>query len=134
MYNFEGILKGFGPVREITGRNCNQSTAIDVIIEHERGQYPKQIVVTMWNEKIEETKQKGLQAGVKVKVWAYVESREYNGKWYTNCRLANIERVQEIIPSNEEMVRRSNEFVEAAMGSPAQQTTYQPMQIVELPF
>lgn len=48
-------------------------------------QYPKRICIEAWNDDVRllET----LQPGNVVKVFFNVESREYEGKWYTQCRM-----------------------------------------------
>ena len=47
------------------------------------GQYPKKICITVWGDKID---QFGMQMGDDVNVGVEVESREYNGRWYTDVR------------------------------------------------
>ena len=51
----------------------------DVIIQTD-GEYPKQICVTFFGKAITSD----LLQGAKIKVSINLESREYNGKWYTN--------------------------------------------------
>jgi hypothetical protein len=54
----------------------------DFVIETE-SQYPKKVCISVWGDKIEE----GLiQVGNKVKASIEIESREYNGRWYTDVR------------------------------------------------
>jgi hypothetical protein len=48
-------------------------------------QYPKKIAFTAFNEQLI-TQLKGMSMGSTVKVNFRVESREYNGKWYTDVR------------------------------------------------
>ena len=47
------------------------------------GQYPKKICITVWGDKID---QFGMQMGDDVNVGVEVESREYNGRWYTDVK------------------------------------------------
>ena len=47
------------------------------------GQYPKKVCVSLWGEKVDENK---LSIGDKVSASINIESREYNGRWYTDVR------------------------------------------------
>nr|WP_297338337.1 DUF3127 domain-containing protein [Algoriphagus sp.] len=53
------------------------------------GQYPKKVCVALWGDKIE---QFGLQVGEQVSLSVDVESREYNGRWYTEVKAYRVER------------------------------------------
>ncbi len=51
-------------------------------------QYPKKVCISMWGDKIED----GLiQAGNDVTASIDVESREYNGRWYTDVKAWKLE-------------------------------------------
>ncbi len=47
------------------------------------GEYPKQVCFMAWGDKIEEF---GLQEGQEVTVGIDLQSREYNGRWYTDVK------------------------------------------------
>jgi hypothetical protein len=47
------------------------------------GTYPKKLCFNIWGEKIDQFR---LQTGMSVKVHFDVESREYNGRWYTEVK------------------------------------------------
>lgn len=51
--------------------------------------YPKKICISCWNEKVDDLK--NLKVGQDVKVSINIESREYNGRWYTDVRAWRIE-------------------------------------------
>lgn len=53
----------------------------DVIIETE-GQWPKKICVSFWNDKISDS----FSVGQPLTAHINIESREYNGKWYTDVK------------------------------------------------
>jgi len=53
------------------------------VIETE-GQYPKKVCFDVWGEKIDDLK--SLKLGSGVNVGFDIESREYNGKWFTNAK------------------------------------------------
>lgn len=54
----------------------------EYILETE-GQYPKKVCFSVWGDKIEEY---GLGEGDRVEVSLDLESREYNGRWYTEAK------------------------------------------------
>ena len=59
----------------------------EVIIETE-GQYPKKVCIAIWGDKADE---KILQVGNTLKIDFDVESREYNGRWYTDVKAWKVE-------------------------------------------
>lgn len=59
----------------------------EVIVETE-GQYPKKVCISIWGDKADE---KILQVGNNLKVDFDVESREYNGRWYTDVKAWKVE-------------------------------------------
>ncbi len=62
----------------------------DFIIETQE-QYPKQICVTCWGERIDDLEQTIEDESIKVSI--NIESREYNGRWYTDIKAWKIEKV-----------------------------------------
>ena len=59
----------------------------DIIIETLE-EYSRKVCVSVWNDKIE---QFILEEGNTITVSINLESREYNGKWYTNIKAWRIE-------------------------------------------
>ena len=55
-----------------------------------QGQYPKKICFSIWGEKVD---QFNLAIGDVINVSVDLESREYNGRWYTEARAWKIEKV-----------------------------------------
>lgn len=53
------------------------------------GQYPKKVCVSIWGDKID---QFGLKVGEQVTLGIDVESREYNGRWYTEVKAYKVDR------------------------------------------
>ncbi|NUM31143.1 MAG: DUF3127 domain-containing protein [Bacteroidetes bacterium] len=47
-------------------------------------QYPKKVCITFWSDKVDELKK--VNDGETIKVYFDIESREYQGKWYTNIK------------------------------------------------
>jgi hypothetical protein len=54
-----------------------------------QAQYPKKVCLSAWGDKID---QFNLVAGEVVNVSVDLESREYNGRWYTEARAWKIEK------------------------------------------
>ena len=59
----------------------------DIIVETE-GTYPKKVCISIWGDKINESL---LQPGAQLNISFDVESREYNGRWYTDVKAWKIE-------------------------------------------
>ena len=53
------------------------------------GQYPKKVCVSLWGDKID---QFPLQQGDQVTLSIDVESREYNGRWYTEVKAYKVDK------------------------------------------
>jgi len=74
------------PLQSGTGKN-GQWRKQDVIVETD-GQYPKKVCISIWGDKINEDQ---LKVGNRLKIDFDVESREYNGRWYTDVKAWKIE-------------------------------------------
>jgi hypothetical protein len=55
----------------------------DIIVETEE-QYPKKVCMSAWGDMVGQFKT--YPAGTRLKISFRVESREYNGRWYTDVR------------------------------------------------
>jgi hypothetical protein len=75
------------PEQTGTGKN-GQWSKQDFVIETEE-QYPRKVCFSAWGEKTALVK--SLQKDAAVKVSFNVESREFNGKWYTDLRIWKVE-------------------------------------------
>lgn len=60
----------------------------EFILETE-GQYPKKVCFSLWGDKID---QFGVAEGEQVTISIDVESREYNGRWYTEIKAYRVDR------------------------------------------
>lgn len=74
------------PLQSGTGKN-GEWRKQDIIVETE-GQYPKKVCISMWGDKINESV---LQINNLLDISFDVESREYNGRWYTDVRAWKVE-------------------------------------------
>jgi hypothetical protein len=59
----------------------------DFVIETE-GTYPKKVCLSMWGDKINENI---IKMGTMVTASIEIESREYNGRWYTDIKAWRLE-------------------------------------------
>jgi hypothetical protein len=55
------------------------------------GQYPKQVCIVQWGDNID---QFGIQEGETLTAHIDLQSREYNGRWYTDVKAWRVERPQ----------------------------------------
>lgn len=61
---------------------------LDFILELP-GQYPRKVCVGIWGDRIDQAR---LQVGEEVTASIDIESREYNGKWFTSVKAWKIEK------------------------------------------
>lgn len=76
---------------EQTGQGQNGPWLKQNFVMETQEQFPKKICIVCWGDKAEILKQ--LKAGDEVKVAINIESREYNGKWYTDVKAWKIDAV-----------------------------------------
>lgn len=62
------------------------------------GNYPKKVCFTVWGDKID---QFNIQEGNQVNVGIELESREYNGKWYSDIKGWKVDKQGEAATSAE---------------------------------
>ena len=74
------------PLQTGTGKNGEWKKQ-DIIVETD-GQYPKKVCISIWGDKIAGNQ---LQIGNSLNISFDVESREYNGRWYTDVKAWKVE-------------------------------------------
>jgi len=74
------------PMQTGVGRNGEWKKQ-EIIVETD-GQYPRKICVAIWGDKINESQ---LQTGNMLTIDFDVESREFNGRWYTDVKAWKVE-------------------------------------------
>jgi len=84
------------PLQTGTGKNGTWKKQ-DIILET-YGQYPKKVLVSIWGDKINSEL---LIIDKKMKVDIDIESREYNGKWYTDVKAWNIQLDESSVNSDQ---------------------------------
>ncbi len=78
---FEGtVVQIFEPTKGVSARGEWQRQ--EVLFEMQDGQYPRKVVVGFFNK---ENEVKSMSVGGVYTVSINLESREYNGRWYTNA-------------------------------------------------
>ena len=83
-----GKLQQLLPLQSGTGSR-GEWTKQDFIIETV-DQYPKKVCVSAWGDKARDLD--GVAIGESIKISVNIESREFNGRWYTDVRAWRIER------------------------------------------
>jgi hypothetical protein len=66
-----------------TSKTGNTWAKQEFLLEYGNQQYPKKFIFHLWGDKID---QFNLQAGEEVQLSVDLESREFNGRWYTDAR------------------------------------------------
>lgn len=77
------------PMESGEGRTGQQWKKQYFVIEYMDGNYPKKVCIMLWGDKTDILK--SIQPGSDVKVSFNVESREYNGRWYTDIKAWRVE-------------------------------------------
>jgi hypothetical protein len=78
------------PLETGIGRNGEWKKQ-NIIVETD-GQYPKKICISIWGDKINPVQ---LQSGNLLTIDFDIESREFNGRWYTDVKAWKIEMPDE---------------------------------------
>ncbi len=85
----QGKVKSILPAQTGQGKNGTWKKQ-DFILETE-GKFPKSVCITVWGDKME---QFGIAAEQEVIASIDIESREFNGKWYTNVQAWKVVQAQ----------------------------------------
>jgi hypothetical protein len=81
----------------VTGQGKNgEWRKQEFVIEIADGQYPKKVCLSLWGEKID---QASLTIGETAKISFDLESREYNGRWFTEARAWRVEKLVAVAPA-----------------------------------
>ncbi|RAR73842.1 DUF3127 domain-containing protein [Flavobacterium aciduliphilum] len=90
--NIKAKLAHLLPLQTGIGKN-GQWRKQDIVVETE-GQYPRKICISIWGDKINENQ---LVVGNQLSIDFELESREFNGKWYTDVKAWKIDLVDNIL-------------------------------------
>jgi hypothetical protein len=75
------------PLQTGSGKNGEWKKQ-DIIVETLGSQFPKKICISIWGDKADTNM---LQIGNELNISFDVESREYNGRWYTDVKAWKVE-------------------------------------------
>jgi hypothetical protein len=81
--------KLFAQLEEVGGQGKNGPWKKRNFVIETGDKYPKKVCLTAWGEQADQVA--GFTPGVNIKVSFDLESREYNGKWYTDAKAWKIE-------------------------------------------
>ena len=87
--DFTGTVKVILPIQSGTGRNGNEWRSQQAVIT-DGGQYPKEVVVTQFNDSID---QQRLIVGRQVKVYLNPTVNEWNGKYFQQIGCYKVENL-----------------------------------------
>ena len=73
----------------ISGQGKNGEWKKQEFIMETQGQYPKKVCITLWGDNIDKF---NVREGEEIKASIDVESREYNGRWYTDVKAWRVDR------------------------------------------
>jgi len=79
-------LKKIFPI--VTGQGKNGTWKKQELLFEIAGQYPKSLFGAIWGDKIDATL---LKEGNALRLFFDVESREFNGRWYTDVKIWKLE-------------------------------------------
>lgn len=103
----------------ITGNGKNGTWKRQAYIFETEGQYPKKICVTVWGDGAIQNPA-AVQVGARLNVSFELESREYNGRWYTDVRAW---RIQEAYTGAQAQTAQAS-YPQQAAPAQAQQQAY----------
>ena len=87
----------------------------DIIVETD-GQYPKKVCISLWGEKFDRNL---LNVGNKLTISFDIESREFNGKWYTDVKAWKVESAGQVGSSHSQSADSYNPPVYEHQGGSA---------------
>lgn len=90
IFEVEGLVSQLQ--QEVTGNGKNGAWKKQEIIIETQEQYPKKLCFSAWGDKVDMIT--NLSSGTKIKVLFSAESREFNGRWYTDLRIWKAEPAQ----------------------------------------
>lgn len=76
-------------LEEQSGEGKNGPWRKQEFILETKGDYPKKICIIQWGDSIDKF---GLQPGTTITAHIDIQSREYNGRWYTDVKAWKIEQ------------------------------------------
>lgn len=85
------IIAALPEVSGVSSRSGNPWKKREYVLENTEGNFPRKVAFTCFGENADKIQ---LQVGQAVTMYFDVESREYNGRWYTDIRAWKAEIAQ----------------------------------------
>lgn len=121
--NLELVAKLIKILPEQTGQGANGPWRKVEFVVETQDQYPKKVCMSLWGNRADELKK--VQVGQNIRTYFNVESREYEGRWFTNAqawRIDNAEGGQAVSPQGvTQATTPQNQPVAAANTQPAEE-------------
>ena len=99
---------------EKSGSSKNGSWRKQEYVLETYGQYPKKICFMVWGDKIDQFE---INRDEQVVVSVDLESREHNGRWYTDVKAWKIDKAGHVSRATEKSVQYTNEVTPNAVSS-----------------
>lgn len=90
----EGTVHRVLPV--VKGQSARGEWQKQEIVLEQAGEYSRKACISFWGDKVLDVAK--LREGDKVTVSVNIESREYNGRWFTEIRAWRIQQAQPEVP------------------------------------
>lgn len=94
-------------------------------------QYPKKVCAEVWGDKIDGF---NIQKGEELTAKINIDSREFNGKWYTNVKIWSVDRASDGNLGGVPNAQHENTPPPSSEGMSGPQETPPPSEDDELPF
>ena len=125
-----GIISRKSQVMSGVSQQGKQWQKMEIILQTQE-QYPKSVCLTAFNQVVNDTM--SFNIGELVDANISVESREFNGKWYTDVKLWSLERVQQTMQQPQQpMQQQMPQMPPMPQGYPT--APQQPMQPIQQPM
>lgn len=89
------IIAALPEVSGVSSRSGNPWKKREYVLENTEGNFPRKVAFTCFGENADKIQ---LQVGQAVTMYFDVESREYNGRWYTDIRAWRLQPKQAEVP------------------------------------
>lgn len=90
------IIAALPEVSGVSSRSGNPWKKREYVLENTEGNFPRKVAFTCFGENADKIQ---LQVGQAVTMYFDVESREYNGRWYTDIRAWRLQPKQAEAPA-----------------------------------
>ena len=124
---FEGTVVAVLPV--VKGTSARGEWIKQEVVFEQPGDFGRKVCVGFWGDRAQEAGT--LKPGEKVSIAANVESREYNGRWYTEVRAWRMSRVA---AQPAAAVPSADDFPPLDSLSPEEGTSSSASEVDDLPF